>query len=86
VTPTTTPCGFYQAFAALDCRPGDLRLFDRDVLDLESFVLAQDVIYVGGGNTANLLAVWRTHGIDRLLRRAWEEGVVLWGLSAGMNC
>jgi dipeptidase E len=77
---------FYQAFAALDCRPGDLRLFDRNVLDLEPFVLAQDVIYVGGGNTANLLAVWRTHGIDRLLRRAWEEGVVLCGLSAGMNC
>jgi peptidase E len=77
---------FYRAFAALDCWPGDLRLFDRSVLDLESFVRAQDVIYVGGGNTANLLAVWRTHGIDRLLRRAWEEGVVLCGLSAGMNC
>jgi peptidase E len=78
--------GFYRAFAALDCRPSDLRLFDRSVLDLESFIRDQDVIYVGGGNTANLLAVWRTHGIDRLLRRAWEQGVVLCGLSAGMNC
>jgi len=77
---------FYRAFAELDCRPGDLRLFDRSVLDLESYIRAQDIIYVGGGNTANLLAVWRTHGIDRLLRRAWEEGVVLCGLSAGMNC
>jgi dipeptidase E len=77
---------YYRAFAALDCRPGDLRLFDRSVLDLESFILAQDVIYVGGGNTANLLAVWRAHGVDRVLRRAWEEGVVLCGLSAGMNC
>lgn len=77
---------FYRAFAALDCHPSDLRLFDRSVLDLEFFVLAQDVIYVGGGNTANLLAVWRIHGIDRLLRRAWEEGIVLCGLSAGMNC
>jgi dipeptidase E len=77
---------FYRAFAALDCRPRDLRLFDRSVLDLESFILDQDVIYVGGGNTANLLAVWRTHGIDHLLRRAWEQGVVLCGLSAGMNC
>ena len=55
--------------------------FQRCVLDLEAYV-----IYVGGGNTANLLAVWRAHGIDRLLRRAWEEGVVLCGLSAGMNC
>lgn len=77
---------FYRAFAGLDCRPADLRLFERRVLDLESFVLAQDVIYVGGGNTANLLAIWRAHGLDRLLRRAWAEGVVLCGLSAGMNC
>jgi len=77
---------FYRAFSALDCRPADLQLFDRTVGDLESFVLAQDVIYVGGGNTANLLAVWRTHGLDRILRRAWEDGVVLSGVSAGMNC
>jgi peptidase E len=77
---------FYRAFAALGCRPGDLRLFDRSVLDLESFIHAQDVIYVGGGNTANMLAVWRVHGIDRILRQAWGDGVVLCGLSAGMNC
>ena len=43
-------------------------------------------IYVGGGNTANMLAVWRAQGLDHVLRRAWEEGVVLCGLSAGMNC
>jgi hypothetical protein len=49
-------------------------------------VLAQDVIYVGGGNTANLLAVWRAHGLDRILARAWQEGVVMCGISAGMNC
>jgi peptidase E len=77
---------FYRAFSALDCQPSDLQLFDRTVLDLESFVLAQDVIYVGGGNTANLAAVWRVHGLDVILRRAWEQGVVLCGLSAGMNC
>ncbi len=77
---------FYRVFTALDCRPTHLQLFDRAVADLESFVLAQDVIYVGGGNTANLLAVWRTHGLDRVLRRAWEQGVVLCGVSAGMNC
>ena len=56
------------------------------MIDLESFVLAQDVVYVGGGNTASLLAVWRAHGLDRILRRAWEEGIVLCGISAGMNC
>jgi peptidase E len=77
---------FYRAFSTLDCRPADLQLFKRSIRDLESFVLMQDVIYVGGGNTANLLAVWRAHGLDHILRRAWREGVVLCGLSAGMNC
>jgi peptidase E len=78
--------GFHHAFAQHDCQPADLRLFERTVSDLESFVLAQDVIYVGGGSTANLLAVWRVHGLDQILRRAWQEGVVLAGISAGMNC
>ena len=77
---------FYRAFTRLECRPTDLTLFMRDVRDLESFLLAQDVIYVAGGNTANLLAIWRVHGVDRILRRAWEEGIVLCGRSAGMNC
>jgi dipeptidase E len=77
---------FYRAFTALECCPGDLPLFERQIEDMESFVLAQDVIYVGGGNTANLLAVWRVHGLDRVLARAWEEGVVMCGISAGMNC
>jgi dipeptidase E len=77
---------FYRAFSELEARPSDLRLFDRTVIDLESFVLAQDVIYVGGGNTASMLAVWRVHGLDAILRRAWERGTVLCGLSAGMNC
>ena len=61
-------------------------LFERTVADLRSFVLAQDVIWVGGGNTASLLAVWRMHGLDAVLREAWEAGVVLCGVSAGMNC
>ncbi len=77
---------FYRAFAPRDCRPSDLQLFARTIGDLDAFALAQDVIYVGGGNTASMLAVWRVHGLDRVLRRAWGEGVVLCGLSAGMNC
>jgi peptidase E len=77
---------FYRAFAAYDCRPADLALFERTEPDLRAFLLDQDVIYVGGGSTANLLAVWRIHGIDAILRAAWEEGVVLCGVSAGMNC
>ena len=77
---------FYRAFSAFDCRPTDLQLFARTVNDLRAFVLEQDVVYVGGGSTANLLAVWRTHGLDRVLAEAWAEGVVLCGISAGMNC
>lgn len=63
-----------------------LSLFRRDVADLRSLVLTQDVLYVGGGNTANLLAVWRLHGLDLVLREALDAGVVLAGVSAGMNC
>jgi len=54
--------------------------------DLRELALAHDVIVVGGGNTANLLAVWRVHGFDAILREAWESGVVLSGWSAGMIC
>ncbi len=49
-------------------------------------MLAQDAIFVSGGNTANMLAVWRVHGFDRILREAWEQGIVLAGSSAGMIC
>lgn len=63
-----------------------LTLFGRTVVDLEPFVLDQDVLYVGGGNTANMLAIWRVHGLDRILARAWEAGIVLAGTSAGSNC
>lgn len=77
---------FHRAFFALGCRPSDLTFFEREVIDLRAFVLEQDVIYVGGGSTANLLAVWRVHGLDRVMHEAWEQGVVLCGISAGMNC
>ena len=77
---------FYRAFGLLPCRPSDLSLFVREVADLEAFIAQQDVIYVGGGSTVNLLAVWRAHGLDAILRRAWERGTVLCGISAGMNC
>jgi peptidase E len=76
----------YRGLAPFDCVPSDLALFERSVADLESFILSQDVVFVGGGSTANLLAVWRTHGLDRILQRAWEDGVLLCGVSAGMNC
>lgn len=77
---------FYRAFSELDCSPADLTLFDRTVVDLPAFIRAQDVIYVGGGNTASLLGVWRAHGLFDLLRSALADGAVLCGSSAGMNC
>ena len=54
--------------------------------DLRAQGLAQDVVYVGGGSTANLLALWRLHGLDEVLREAAAAGTVLAGISAGMNC
>ena len=76
---------FYPAFTGRAI-PSHLDLFMRDGTDLRAFVLAQDVIYVGGGNTANMLAIWRVHGLDRILREAWQAGVVMAGLSAGGLC
>jgi dipeptidase E len=77
---------FYAAFSQFDCKPSHLPLFARTPRDLESFVLEQDAIFVGGGNTRSMLAVWRDWGLDRYLRAAWEQGVVLGGGSAGSIC
>ena len=66
--------------------PSVLRTFPWPPADLRERVLGQDAIFVGGGSTANMLAVWRVHGIDTLMREAWEGGVVLSGWSAGMIC
>ena len=77
---------FYAAFAGGHCIPGHLGLFNRTADDVRSVLLAQDVIYVGGGSTANLVAVWRAHGVDVVLREAWERGIVLAGLCAGSMC
>jgi peptidase E len=54
--------------------------------DVRAHLLAQDVIWVGGGSVANLLAVWRAHGVDEVMREAWAAGVVLAGVSAGSLC
>ena len=76
----------YYATFARRAEPTHLDLFDRTVPDIEGFLLDQDVIYVGGGNTANMLAIWRVHGVDKALKAAWEAGVVLAGWSAGAMC
>ena len=76
---------FYAAFAKLRCRPTHLPLFERTP-KLEETILAQDVIYVGGGNTKSMLGVWREWQLPKLLRAAWNQGTVLAGISAGAIC
>ncbi len=77
--------GFHAAFDAT-AEASHLGLFERTVVDIAGFIGTQDAIYVGGGNTANMLAIWRVHGVDRALRDAYEAGVVMAGLSAGSLC
>jgi dipeptidase E len=77
---------FYRAMSGHSCRPAELTFFERTIDELAPFVAAQDVFWVGGGSTANLLAIWRLHGLDVLLREAYERGAVLCGVSAGMSC
>jgi dipeptidase E len=77
---------FYTSFASLDCQPSNLSLFKPPTADLTSFLLEKDVVYVGGGNTRSMLALWREWGLDAILRQAWQNGVVLAGLSAGAIC
>ncbi len=77
---------FYSAFTKLDCRPSHLSLFQPHTPDIRGFLLEQNVIYVGGGNTKSMLALWREWGLDNILREALESGVVLAGISAGCIC
>jgi peptidase E len=81
----TSIVGFYATFARR-AESSHLATFPWPPENLRDVILAQDAICVSGGNTANMLAIWKVHGIDALLREAWENGVVLWGASAGMIC
>ena len=77
---------FYAAHARYECRPSHLSLFRPHTADLAGFLLEQDAIFVGGGNTRSMLALWRDWGIDRVMHQAYAQGVVLGGISAGMIC
>ena len=77
--------GFYTSFLKLGCRPSHLSFFKRTP-DLRSYLLNQDVIYVSGGNTKSMLAVWREWGVPEILREVWQSGIVLTGVSAGAIC
>ena len=77
---------WYDRVPAARTQRTHLNLFNRTIDDIPGYLLDQDVIFVGGGNTANMLAVWRVHGVDVALREAWEAGIVLTGGSAGSLC
>ena len=79
---------FYRAFAASHCEPSHISLFRREtsLADPGGHLLAQDLIYVGGGSVVSLLGTWRAHGLDIVLREAWLSGVLLCGGSAGSLC
>ena len=79
---------FYRAFGPLGCELSHVSLFRLSGRppNLRRHLLAQDVVYVGGGSMLNLLALWRVHGVDSLLAEAWQKGVALVGVSAGSMC
>lgn len=83
----TTLHHFYEAAQVAGWQPSHLTLFPMpNVGDIPAHLLGADVIWVGGGSVAGLLAMWRLHGVDAAMRRAWEAGVVLTGVSAGSLC
>ena len=84
------PGAYLRSYQMLGSIPGTLthlQLFPMpNVSDPADLLLSQDLIFVGGGSVANMLAVWRVHGVDEIMRRAWEAGIVLSGVSAGAIC
>ena len=79
--------GVYGAFAGSAVQVSHLSLFTMPTVpDVRAHLLTQDVIWVGGGSVANLLAVWRVHGLDDVMAECWRAGVVLAGVSAGSLC
>ena len=77
---------FHEAYGSLGCETSHLSLYWPHRLDFDDFMIEQDLIYVGGGNTRNLLVLWRDWGLDTAIRKAYENGTVLAGVSAGANC
>lgn len=76
----------YEAFNAAGCDVTELKLFPQPSADPEERLCGSDLVWVGGGSVANLLALWRLHGVDAAMREAWTQGVILGGVSAGSLC
>ncbi len=76
---------FYKVFTELDCKPSHIDLFKRTI-DLKEHIYNQDIIYVGGGNTRSMLGVWKEWGLDLILKKAYDKGIIMSGVSAGAIC
>ena len=76
---------YYDVFTKFNCNPTHIDFFKR-TMDLSSHISKQDIIFVGGGNTKSMLAVWRDWGLDNILQEAYNSGVVMSGVSAGAIC
>ena len=76
----------YEAFNAAGCDVTELKVFPQPSADPEERLGGSDLVWVGGGSVANLLSLWRLHGVDDAMRSAWERGVILGGVSAGSLC
>lgn len=77
---------FYNYFTTQRCRPVHLNLSDPPTSDLETYIMEKDIIYVGGGHTGKMIAIWKHYHLDKILRKAWEQGILLAGVSAGSSC
>lgn len=77
---------FYQIFLQLGAQPSWISLFGRVAPTWREHLLSQDIIFVGGGNTRSMLALWKEWGVDEVLREAYERGIILSGSSAGAIC
>jgi peptidase E len=76
----------YEAFNVAGCDVTEFKVFPQPSADPEERLCGSDFVWVGGGSVANLLALWRLHGVDSAMRSAWEQGVILGGVSAGSLC
>ena len=76
---------FYSIFTRLKCIPSHIEFFKRTI-DIESHIMEQDIVFVGGGNTKSMLAIWNDWGMSQLLKDAYNKGVIMSGVSAGAIC
>jgi aminopeptidase N len=76
---------YYSVFSKLNCHPSHISFFKRTI-DLEEHIAKQDIIFVGGGNTKSMLAVWKEWGLDTILKKAYDNGIIMSGVSAGAIC